>query len=694
MIVNNRRKIFRLIFTCLFIISGLITTQHAFGQSEKKLIKEAEKALENEDNKGALSLFLKALEKNPDNPKVNFQVGKLYLSSIYKTRSLKYLEKAFSIDPKVSNDIHFCLGLAYHYNHRLDEALEEYEKYKSKGIKDAGQAKLVERKIGECKVGKELMANPVDVKIENIGNVINTPFPEYAPVISADESILIFTSRREGSTGGELDDFGEYYEDIYISERVNGEWQPPKNIGSVINTPGHDASIGLSPDGKELFIYKDDGSGDIYYCKLKKDGTWSKPLPIEGDVNTKRYYENAASVSADNKRIFFASTREGGYGGLDIYMSELDSKGNWGKPVNLGPKVNTEENEEGPFLDLDGKTLYFSSKGHKGMGGFDLFKTVYDEKTKTWSEPVNMGYPLNSADDDIYFVLSGDGRHGYYASVKEDGYGDKDLYVITMPPRDDHDELMAKLAAISNVKPMPKVDTVVQEIVEIKEVEIKEVAKREEKKIELFPVILTGSVKEQPGGTSLAATVQLQDSNGQVVDEVTTGADGKYYFELKNKDQAKYQVSASKDGYGFNSQNVLVPGMGPQEVELVHNLNLKKLEVGNIFILRNIYFDFDRATLKPESIAELKKLEKLLKENPGMKVEIAGHTDSKGSNEYNKILSQRRAEAVVKYLVNSGIERDRLTAKGYGEEKPLASNDDEDEGRELNRRTEFEIISK
>ncbi|MFN3404030.1 MAG: OmpA family protein [Cytophagaceae bacterium] len=668
-----------LLFSFLFSIMHLTVS----AQSEKRFLKEAEDCYKNGDKKNALSNYLKAYERNPDNITTNFMIGKLYLEiGKYQPRSLKYLEKAFASKPTIDKDIHKLLGQSYHYNHQFDKAIENYEKYKTTLKPGDPLIAKIDRKIYECKNGKEFLADPVEAKIENVGPTINTAFAEYAPVISADESTLIFTSRREGSTGALLDETGEYFEDIYISRKVNGKWSTPQNIGNNINTPGHDASIGLSADGRELFIYKDDqGGGDIFYCRLKKDSTWSKPIPMEGHVNTKKYYENSACISADGKRLYFASDRDGGFGGMDLWVVEMDNKGNWGKPVNLGKEINTEADEEGPFLDFDGKTLYFSSQLHKGMGGYDIFKSVFDFKTKTWSTPQNLGYPINSADNDIYFVLSGDGRHGYFSSIKEEGYGEKDIYMITMPPREDYEELVTKLEAFKK-----------KTLVEIKEDKIEPPKEEPKPEIVLVPVILKGKVFEANSGQPLSATVQLIDDKGKVIEELVTGSDGSYQFTTTGKSERKFTISTQKDGFGFSSKSVKVPADGPKEQELINDLNLKKLEVGTKIILRNIYFDFDKATLKQISYTELGKLHKLLSDNPSMKVEIAGHTDSKGSNEYNKVLSQKRAEAVVNYLVSKGIERSRMIPKGYGEERPLASNDDEDEGRELNRRTEFEIL--
>jgi outer membrane protein OmpA-like peptidoglycan-associated protein len=329
-------------------------------------------------------------------------------------------------------------------------------------------------------------------------------------------------------------------------------------------------------------------------------------------------------------------------------------------------------------MDLDGKTLYFSSRAHKGMGGYDIFKSIYDSATSKWSEPENMGYPINTADDDIYFVLSGDGRHGYYASVTEDGIGEKDIYMITMPERKDYKKLVKKMEVLLKKEIAVKDTTPVVAVIEKTPELIK------------YPVILKGTVYDKTTGNPISAKVQIMEGN-KILKEISTGEDGKYSYQTSGSNERNLSLTAQKNAYGFTSKTVTVPADGTQQAELVNDMELKKLEVGTKFILRNIYYDFDKATLRPESLTELNKLLKLLQDNPDLKVEIGGHTDSKGSNEYNISLSQRRSQSVVNWLVGKGIDKSRLSARGYGEDKPLATNDDEEEGRELNRRTEFEV---
>jgi outer membrane protein OmpA-like peptidoglycan-associated protein len=659
----------------LFLLLSVSSFSVSYAQNEKRLIKEAQDNLEKGDKRNALIFFLKALEKNPENPSTNFMIGKIYLETDYKHRSLTYLEKAYKLKPTIDPEIHKYLADSYHVNMMWDKAIEYYELCRKSLHKDHAFHKNIDREIFECNVGIELVAKPVNATIENLGPVINSVASDFAPVISADESVMIFTSRRVGSTGGEVDENGEFHEDIYISEKINGAWSAPKNIGTNINTEGHDASIGLSADGKELFTYYGEGQGDIKFCKLKKDSSWSKPFLMNGDINSK-HSETSICITPDGSTVFFTSDREGGHGGLDIYTSHLDKKGVWSKAVNLGTTVNTSEDDDSPFMDLDGKTLYFSSRAHKGMGGYDIFKTVYDSTDNKWSEPENMGYPINTADNDIFFVLSGDGRHGYYASVREDGIGEKDIYMITMPERKDYKKLVKKMEVLLKKEIAVKDTTPVAIVQPVK-----------------YPVLLKGTVYDKTTGNPVSAKVQIMEGNN-VLKEIITGEDGKYSYQTSGDKERNFNITAQKEVYGFTSKAINVPADGLQMTELVNDLELKKLELGTKFILRNIYYDFDKATLRPESITELNKLLKLLQDNPALKVEIGGHTDGMGSNEYNIALSQRRSQSVVNWLVGKGIDKARLSARGYGEEVPLATNDDEEEGRELNRRTEFEVTGK
>lgn len=662
-----------------------------FAQSEKKYLKIGDDLYEKADYNGALNMYMKAYDLDKNNAKTNFKIGKTHLNLLFKYKALSFLEFAYSKKKDIDDNIDILLADAYHYANKFEDAKKFYKIYMdrvSKNIKPE-EKKRVERKLYECDNGVELLANPIEVTIENLGPVINTPYPEYAPVVSADESVLIFTSRREGTTGGERSpDDDQFYEDIYISRKVGGNWAPPQNIGKPINTETHDASIGLSANGRELFIYKDDGGGNIYVSKMDKNGKWSKPKGLDRNVNGKNSYENSVSISYDERILFFTSNKPGGFGGLDIYMSFIEADGDWGPAINLGPTINTEEDEDGPFFDFDGKTLHFSSKGHKGIGGFDIFTSEYDSILKTWTEPKNIGYPINTSDDDIYFVLSGDGRHGYYASVKEGGNGEKDIYMITLPPRQLTEDVLARLEEL-------KEQTIVEDSIIKPEVVEEPVVKDASaaKTIVFAPVVLKGTITESSAYKPVSASIQVIDAKSQeIVANILSNDKGQYSYVFNENKELELNISVNKSGYMYKSATATIPLQTAEKQEVVRDFQLNKIETGKRIILRNIYYDFDKATIKPESNPELEKLTNFLKENPNVKIEIGGHTDSKGSNQYNIVLSQRRSESVVKYLIEKGIDKSKLVAKGYGEERPLASNDDEEEGREINRRTEFTVL--
>jgi hypothetical protein len=288
-----------------------------------------------------------------------------------------------------------------------------------------------------CKNGLELVKNPVNISIINLGNKINTEFAEHSPGVTADESTMVFTSRRNG-TGNKLDIDGQYFEDIYISNKVNGIWSDPVGIKNL-NTIDHDASISISADGQELYIYKagflnskESEGGDIYVSKLEGNN-WSEPKKLGPNINSKSK-ESHISISADGRTIYFSSDRPGGYGGMDVYTVSKLPNGKWGKAKNLGPAINTEYNDDAPFIHPDGKTLYFSSSGHKTMGGLDVFKSINIKGR--WTTPVNIGYPINSTDDDIYYTPTPDGKRAYFASYRSGSIGRTDIFLIKTPDAD------------------------------------------------------------------------------------------------------------------------------------------------------------------------------------------------------------------------------------------------------------------
>jgi outer membrane protein OmpA-like peptidoglycan-associated protein len=676
----------------LWIAIGLSSSSalHAQTTADADLVAEGDAAYNIGGKMLALETYELALKANPNNIRANFMAGKCILETVDKGRASKYLIKAFELDPKVSKDILFLIGESYHLGFKFDEAVDYYQKYtqelKAAGLKTTEAKNALaktEKRIQECENAKKFTADPNAYQSTNAGDNINSVYPDYGVAVNKDETMMVFTSRREGSTGiGNVDKDLQFFEDIYIAYFKDGAWQPAQNMGPTINTEYHDASIGLSPDGKTLFLYKDENGGDIYVSDMKDDSTWTEPHPIDDQVNSP-HNENSISISADGNTMYFTSDRPGGLGGIDIWICKKDKKGRWGKPENIGAPINTPNNEDGPFIDYDNKTLYFSSNAHEGMGGYDVFVSEFDSVAKTWKEPVNIGYPISTPDNDIYFVKSGDSKYGYYASVKDDGLGEKDIYKVLLPEdRRTYEQL--------KTKPVKKEEPIVKDIkipVPADTTQPQVVQAKPTKSVKLQIRVLADGKKSLNVGS-----IVVKGKEDGVIVGIKKVATGIYQCTFNNSAPQDYIVSVEQDGYMFANLEVTVPAMEEKEQLVRKDVALEKLKVGYVSVLRNIYFDFNRTSFKMNSYKELNKLARLMKENPAYRVEIAGHTDNVGSDEYNKELSHKRAVAVVNYLIKRGVDASRLMAQGYGEAQPMATNDDEKEGRELNRRTEFRII--
>jgi outer membrane protein OmpA-like peptidoglycan-associated protein/tetratricopeptide (TPR) repeat protein len=626
----------------------------------------------------ALEPYLEAQKFNPNNALLNFKIGQCYMYSHFKTKAIPYLEKAYALNNNVSPNIHFLLGEMYHLDMQLDKAIAEFKIYQQtlNPKNDAEKLAEVEKHIEECNTGKQLQKTPIRVRIANIGGEVNSKYADLRPLVSADESVLIFTSRRpDGASGDKIDAlYGDFFDDIYISTKKDGKWTSSQNMGKPINTDEHDANAGFSVDGQKLLIYIDKNAGDLLESSLKGD-VWTKPERLNKNINTE-HHESSAWYSPDGKQLYFVTDKPGGYGDRDIYVSTLDAKGKWGEAVNLGPEINTEFTEEAVFMHPDGKTLYFSSKGHNTMGGFDVFKSVFDETKNKWGRAQNIGYPVNTAGDDIFLVLSASGKHGYYSSYSTNGFGDADIMMITFlgPEKqmvlDNEDNLLASRAA-------PVKENAIAQAVEIKEAQL---------------TILKGVITDALTKKTLEATIDIIDNEkNQIIATFNSNSStGKYLVTLpagKN-----YGIAVKKENYLFHSENFDIPATSAYQ-EIVKDIALNSIAVGSKIILKNIFFDLGKATLRSESINELERLKALLTEIPTLKIEISGHTDSRGSDAGNQQLSENRAKAVVDYLIKNNIAADRLTYKGYGKTQPIAPNDTE-ANMQLNRRTEFKVIGK
>jgi len=373
---------------------------------------------------------LKKLEKEyPQDIELKHRIGICYLN-IYTDKSLAipYLESCLAAG-NYKNDLLLELAKVYQYTYRFKDAISYYLKYREKA--SSKQYQLIDHYIETCENAEALIKKPINVTFENLGKEINTKYADYYPFVTKDEKTLIYTSRREQNTG-KLRSFNGYFtSDIYTSKVENGVWTKAKNIGVFINSNEDEECVGMTSDGKNIIIYVDniEFPGDLFYTSIQKNKLFKKPILFDDPINSESL-EAEGCYSVDTNTVFFVSNRKGGLGETDIYFSKRLPNGEWGVPKNLGKNINTIYKEAFPQISDDGKTLYFSSQGHTNMGGYDIFKSTWNEQEKTWNTPTNIGYPLNTPDDDMMFSVCGNNRDGYISAWRKEGLGDLDIYKI------------------------------------------------------------------------------------------------------------------------------------------------------------------------------------------------------------------------------------------------------------------------
>lgn len=715
---NRMKNNIRLFAVIVLIISSVL----AYAQEEEKLtnktakelLNKAELNFEEKNYIDALDKFKQLHDFKPSDLYYKLMMGICYTySPEEKGKAIEIIEQVKITNPEY-NLVNFYLAKAYAVNYEFDKAVNLFNMYLAGNISSEEEEKgLALQMIQNCKNAKEILADTITQNIvENIKYPINSQYSEYVPVISADGAVMIFTYRGIKSKGADKvnQSMGsvDYNEDVFISYKKNGDWTEPVSIGDNINTDGHDAAIALSVDGQTLFIYKSENNnmGDIYVSQLKGN-SWTKAEKLKGDVNKNDSWEGSASLSANGKVLYFASDREGGRGGRDLYKAELQSDGSWGNVQNLGYTINTAYNDDAPFIHPDNKTLYFSSEGHTSIGGYDIFYSKLDEYG-SFGEAVNIGYPINTIDDNRYFVLAADGKTGYYSGGGENSIGEQDIFKIITGK-------VGKPVLALLLGNVYYNDVVTGSFMNLYRADNGE---------------MEGSFKSntETGKYVMALTpgkyeIEVELESGEIVRDSLNLTEIKEYVEMY-KDFRIYSDSNLIANNNVSLQKALDDALKGENNKTIDTLftdnvgkpkDVKPLDAGRSFKLENIFYDFDKSTLREESKKELNHLVTILKENTAIKVEISSHTDAsrnvemakkifarkgieytkeahdKMSQSYNEKLSQRRAQSVVNYLIAKGIPKARLVAKGYGEAKPVATNDT-DEGKQQNRRTEFKVL--
>lgn len=378
----------------------------------------------------ALEEYLKLEKKLPHNTDIKRRLGTCYLN-IHddKAKALNYLRGIFKTGV-YDDELLLEMGQACQYAYSFENAIIAYTMYREK-VSSKKHA-LIDRYIETCENGKELVKKPVNVVFENLGKDVNTKYADYYPFVSKDEGALYFTSRREDCLGSTRSAFGYFTSDIYVSKVKNGMWTKAKNVGAPVNTTEDEEIVGLTPDGKNMVIYVDrkDFASDLMHAELLKNKNFGRPVIFNEPVNTEGL-ELEGCYTTDANTLFFAAVRKTGMGESDIYSTHRLPSGEWGVPQNLGPNINTKYKEGFPVISEDGKTLYFASQGHTSMGGFDIFKSKWESDKEEWGPAVNIGYPVNTPDDDMMYSLSGNSRDGYLSAWRKEGFGDLDIYKVT-----------------------------------------------------------------------------------------------------------------------------------------------------------------------------------------------------------------------------------------------------------------------
>lgn len=515
-------KNFILIAICLFTFNTSIKAIDAPDQVKMVLAKQK---LYAGQFISALNLYKEVLIKNPDDASVLYYIGYCNFELKKYDLALENLNKALATNKDIKPETHLVLGKIYLIDEKIDEALAEFTSYKSTAKSKDAQLEEVDVYIDHCNNAKKYMANPNnDIKIENLGTAINSKYDDQTPCISADGRKLVFTTRRPQTTDSPIDveGDGKFFQDIYISlwDTVNKKWLTSDEVSGNVNTEAHDACTSISPDGKQIFLYKNDlkdiqsRGGDIFVSKVISN-KWKTPEPLGKPINT-TYWEGGACISPDGKTLFFISERKGGYGRADIWMVKRKNKQEWDVPVNLGPEINSEFDEVGAFLAPDGKTLFFSSNGKGSMGSYDIFKSTLEGGK--WSKPVNLGYPINTVYKDGPLVVSADAQLAYFASERKGGLGESDIYS----------------ADISNYGIFEKDG---------------------KKKINTGLSILKGVVRDAFEGSGITGVdIQILDATGVLIASTVTTDNGEYFITLKG--DVTYTIKISKKGFKSTEEKV------------------------------------------------------------------------------------------------------------------------------------------
>ena len=623
----------------------------------------------------ASKLSEKLFSLNPQSSNYNYRFGYTTLNSESNfERAIQFFLVAVK-DTKKNYDMYssnetsapidafFHLASCYHLNQEIDNAIKYYQQFIDNSSSKSEKVEIAQLRLIQCDVAKREIANPKSAIVRNIGNVVvNDITPEYAPVISLDGYSLYFTTRRQwidGSTDDLRDPtLNQYPEDIYVSYAdVDGEWTSPEKL-EFCDSDLNEATIGVSSDERRIYVYQDmTGDGDIYYSDLEGNKFEDLGKLDYNDVNTK-YWETHCTMTPDGQNMYFVSNRPGGFGGRDIYRIVKLPNGEWSKAMNMGPTINTPFDEDSPFIAVNNKTLYYSSNGDKSMGGFDVFVSFVDEEN-VWSTPANMGYPINSTGDDIFYTTTVDGLKGYLSSFRKGGHGEKDIYEI-----------------LNDYLGNSPISSIVGTFI---------------------------PAEGQPLPENISAIINCNNCNSESQKIINPRIKNGSYFAslLRCKD---YVIEFYSEGKLLHSEtfNTLCSGENEElrKDYIFPPVYVPGVDIAEVIKINPIYFDLDKSNIRPDAALELDKIVLVMNEHPELVVALGSHTDCRASKKYNMSLSDRRAKASAEYIKAKITNPERIYGRGYGESRLIndcgcegnVKSDCSEEEHQENRRTEFIIV--
>ncbi|HMU23832.1 MAG: OmpA family protein [Bacteroidetes bacterium] len=636
----SRKIVIGFFFLQLTVMQGFAQWYNPDKVNKKaqQLNEEAYEAAQEGNYTGAITLLDKALQADPKFLDAILSKAGIYGNLKNYPLSVKEYENAFKLDAQYSDVYLLPYSISLAGTGNFSKALEAVNKFLQNPTLNAQSKKAGNFRKSTYKFAldyavlhPEAAAAPAP---QNLGDSINTIHLEYFPSLTIDGKSMVFTRRINSD------------EDFYVSNFINGSWSKARPIEGRVNTNLNEGAQNISQDGEWLVFtgcnYPEGlGSCDLYISYKTKSGKWTEPQNLPGVINSE-FWESSPCLSPDKRDLYFSSNRTGGFGGKDIWVSHQNANGRWTEPVNLGPVINTSSDEGCPFIHADNQTLYFNSNGHAGYGATDLFLSRKKDDFN-WSTPQNLGYPINTIDDEGSLIVASNGKTAYYASDGADTKGGLDIYSYQLP-----DSSRAAKTLWVN-----------------------------------------GKVFDKKTGEGLPSLVELFEVNSsRMVSRLQTDENGHYLITLPvGKD---YVLNVNRKNYLFYSDHFSLPS-NQVDTSFYVDIPLQPIETGASIVLKNIFFDSKKWELKPGSQTELNKVVQLLNDNPALKIEITGHTDNIGNPADNLILSENRAKSVVKYLIANGIAPGRLMSKGYGETRPIAPNNSE-ENRAQNRRTELKVL--